>query len=635
MDEIITVGQKKYLLALSEIYPSVQSVCTEIISIQANLNLPKGTEHFMSDLHGEYEAFFHILNNCSGVIKEKVFACFKGRLSESECLNLCTLIYYPRERLEMLLKAGAVNACWYKRTLYSLIELTSRISSKYTRSKVRSAVPAEYSFIIDELLHAQPDEDDNQYIYHQRIIETVFELGIGADFIADMAELIKRLAVDRLHIVGDIYDRGARPDSIMDMLSSHHCVDIEWGNHDILWMGAACGSDVCICGVIRNCITYNNTEVLENGYGIPLRSLALFSEKLYPELTPLEAAQKVITLMMFKLEGQLISRHSEYKMDDKMLLHKIDFISRTIEIGDKIYDVSGDFPTIIEYAPYALTIEEERLLAELRKAFSESEKLHRHMKFLFDNGSLYRCHNGNLLFHGCIPLNENGSFVSMNFGGKNYSGREYFDYADKCVRKAYYENDSNLKDFMWFLWSAENSPLSGRLTKTFERAYLADESLWAEPVNPYFKLCNDESICCLILSEFGLDPDTAHIINGHTPVRVSDGESPVRGNGRLIVIDGGFCKLYQKTTGIAGYTLISNSHGMRIVSHQPFPGIDKVLEDNGDIHSNSAIFDVNKERFMAAHSDDGKRLRERLTDLLLLLKAYRSGIIKATEIIKR
>ncbi len=628
MDKTLSKDRLKFLNALAELYPTENAVCTEIINIEAKLNLPKGTEHFMSDLHGEYEAFYHIMNNCSGVIKEKVITCFGDRLSEQECLELCTIIYYPRERLEMLNKLGITNACWYKKTLYRLIELTSKISSKYTRPKVRDAVPAKYEFIIDELLHAQPDEDDNQYAYHERIIETLVELNLGVDFVADMAALIKRLAVDRLHIVGDIFDRGQRPDAIMDMLINHHCVDIEWGNHDILWMGAACGSDVCICGLIRNSITYNNIEVLEIGYGISLRSLALFAEKLYPDLTPLEASRKVISVMMFKLEGQLISRHPEYKMDKKMLLHKVDLINKTIEIDDKVYDVNSDFPTVAEFAPYMLSSEEDAVLNELRKAFVESEKLHRHMKFLFDKGSLYRCHNGNLLFHGCIPLDKDGNFISMEFGGKEYKGKAYFDFADKCVRKAYYNKGQNYKDFMWFLWCAQNSPLYGRTASVFEKTFINDKSLWDEPPNLYFTLYNDEDICKMILAEFGLDSETGHIINGHTPVRVSDGESPFRANGRVIIIDGGFCKVYQKTTGIAGYTLIANSHGMRIVSHEAFPGVEKVLEHNGDIYSVPMIFENNKVRHMVKHTDDGERLRERSKDLHDLLIAYRKGFIK-------
>mgnify|MGYP002715482736 CR=1 FL=1 len=628
MNKVFSKERQKYLTVLSELYPTENAVCTEIINIEAKLNLPKGTEHFMSDLHGEYEAFYHIMNNCSGVIKEKVFHCFGDRLSKQECLELCTIIYYPRERLKMLDKQGITNACWYKKILYRLIELASKISSKYTRPKVRDAIPEKYEFIIDELLHTQPDEDDNQYAYHERIIETLVELNLGIDFVADMAALIKKLAVDRLHIVGDIFDRGQRPDAIMDMLIGHHCVDIEWGNHDILWMGAACGSDVCICGLIRNSITYNNIEVLEMGYGISLRSLALFAEKLFPELTPLEASCKVISVMMFKLEGQLISRHPEYKMDSKMLLHKINLINKTIEINDKAYELNSEFPTVAEFAPYMLTADEEKVLIELRKAFAESEKLHRHMKFLFEKGSIYRCHNGNLLFHGCIPLDKDGNFISMHFGGKEYKGKEYFDFADKSVRKAYYDKAQDYKDLMWFLWCGQNSPLFGRTARTFERTFINDKSLWEEPANYYFSLYNDENICKMILKEFGLDPETAHIINGHTPVRVSDGESPVRANGRLIIIDGGFCKVYQKTTGIAGYTLIANSHGMRIVSHEAFPGAQRVLESYGDIYSVPAIFEENKVRHMVKNTDDGERLRERSADLHDLLYAYRKGLIK-------
>lgn len=622
--------QIKYLRLLSESYPTIQEVCTEIINLQAILNLPKGTEHFMSDLHGEYEAFYHILNNCSGVIREKMNQVLGERLSPEECSELCTLIYYPEEKLEYLKQEAKTNYKWYEETLYLLIELAKHLSSKYTRSKVRKALPKEYGYIIDELLHAQPDEDNNQFIYHKKIIETIITIENGDEFIIALVSLIKRLAVDYLHIVGDIFDRGSRADSIMDLLIQYHSVDFQWGNHDILWMGATAGSCACIARVVRNCLSYGNMEILENGYGISLRSLALFSERVYhdcPDST--SACLKAISIIMFKLEGQIIKRHSEYEMDSHLLLDKIDYDNRSILIDGNYYKLNDIFfPTIDPKAPYELTRAEQLVMDELRQAFYESERLHRHIEFLYSKGSMYRCFNGNLLFHGCIPMNLDGSFQKITLNGHVYSGRAYMEYADKLARRAYFEKENEeYLDFMWYLWCGEKSPVSGRNVRTFERMFIDDTSVWEEEKNAYYSLYQEESICIQILKEFGLEDEFSHIINGHTPVRVGKGESPVKANGKLIVIDGGFCKAYQKTTGIAGYTLIYNSHGMRIKSHQPFESIEQVLNKNKDIESSSDIFETENHRVMVKDTDNGKVIFEKIEDLKLLLTAYRQGIL--------
>ncbi len=618
----------KYLKLLAKSYPSVQSVCTEIINSQAILNLPKGTEHFMSDLHGEYEAFFHILNNCSGVIREKVRLLFGGVLSHKERSALCMLIYYPEEKLERLKKEKKLTKAWYKTTLMRLIELARLLSSKYTRSKVRKAIPEEYAYIIDELLHAQPDEDNNQLIYHQKIIDTLITIESGDGFIIALARLIKRLAVDHLHIVGDIFDRGPRPDAILDMLMALDSVDIEWGNHDILWMGAAAGSEACMAAVVRNCLAYDNMEVLESGYGISLRSLMLYAQQLYPAEKPEIAALREISIIMFKLEGQLIRRRPELKMDAHLLLDKVDLKRGSVMIGDTEYAMVN-FPakTIDPDAPYALNDAEAAFIAALKKAFLESERLQRHVRFLYAKGSMYRIHNGNLLFHGCVPLDQNGNFLEMRLGGKRYAGRAYMDYMDKVARKAYFQRDDFALDCMWFLWCGDASPLCGRQIKTFPRAYCLDQATWQEPQNPYYQYHTREETCIQILREFGLDNPSAHIINGHTPIKVSKGENPVKANGKLVVIDGGFCRAYQKTTGIAGYTLIYNSHGLRIMSHQPFTSIGEALDENKDIHSHSEIFETAPRRMMVSDCDNGKVIQEKIKDLELLLAAYRQGVL--------
>ena len=626
------MNDERYLELLAEKYPTEQAVSREIINLTAILSLPKGTEHFMSDLHGEYEAFCHILNNCSGVIREKVDLLFGETLSDFDREEICTLIYYPVEKLELVRKEGKNNEEWYRATLGKLIDIARLLSSKYTRSKVRKAMPKEYAYILDELIHVQKDEDDNQVVYHRNILDTLLELDNADEFIEVLAELIKRLAVDHLHIVGDIFDRGACADRIMDLLMQYHSLDIEWGNHDILWMGAAAGSKACIATVVRNNLKYNNTKILENSYGISLRNLALFAEKIYPSEEPMKAALKAISVMLFKLEGQVILRNPDYNMTDKLLLHKVNVEKQTVEIDGTEYAIKEEaFPTVnfdsgdMEDV-YQLSEEEEQVMEGLRMAFVNSIRLRQHIDFLYQRGSMYRIFNGNLLYHGCVPLDESGNLEGVAFGKKRYHGREYLDYAERIARRAW-SKDARQKDrdFMWYLWCGRKSPLSGRNIKTFERTYVLDENTWFEQSNPYYKFYHEEKVCNMILHEFGLYSERSHIINGHTPVRTSKGEHPVRANGKLLVIDGGFCKSYHKTTGIAGYTLIFNSHGIRIKSHQPFQSVYAALTENKDIESKSELVETEKERLMVRDTDDGKKIKEDIEGLKMLLRAYRSG----------
>lgn len=626
---------EKYLELLAEKYPTEQAVCREIINLKAILGLPKGTEHFMSDLHGEYEAFCHILNNCSGVIREKVDLLFEETLSDIDREEICTLIYYPVEKLEMMKKESRNNEEWYRVILGELIEIARLLSSKYTRSKVRKAMPDEYAYILDELIHVQKDEDDNQVAYHQNIIDTLLELDSADAFIEVLAALIKRLAVDHLHIVGDIFDRGPCADRIMDLLMNYHSLDIEWGNHDILWMGVAAGSEACIATVIRNNLKYHNIRILENSYGISLRDLTLFAEKLYPDTEPMEAALKAISVLLFKLEGQVILRNPDYQMTDKLLLHQVNVQNHTVCIAGTDYEICEEtFPTV-SFDPsnpevsYELTAEEKQVMEGLRMAFVGSVRLRQHMDFLYQKGSMYRIFNGNLIFHGCVPLDESGNLEGVVFHQKRYRGRDYLDYAERIARRAWSKDATQKElDFMWYLWCGRKSPLSGRNIKTFERTYVKDESTWHEASNPYYQYYEQEKICNMILHEFNLYSDRSHIINGHTPVRTSKGEHPVRANGRLMVIDGGFCKSYHKTTGIAGYTLIFNSHGIRIKSHQPFQSVYAALTENKDIESRSELVETERERLMVRNTDTGKKILEDIKGLKMLLQAYREGTME-------
>ena len=617
-------NNEKYLKLLSEKYPTEQSICREIINLNAILNLPKGTEHFMSDLHGEYDAFCHILNNCSGVIREKADLLWKSKLTQTERREICTLIYYPKEKLSLLHKEGRLTEEWYRMILNYLIEIAKLLSSKYTRSKVRKAMPEDFSYIIDELLHVQKDEDDNQVLYHQKILDTIIEIENADEFIIALAALIKRLAVDHLHIVGDIFDRGPSADKIMDLLTKYHSLDIEWGNHDILWMGAAAGNEACIANVVWNNLKYKNTEVLESGYGISLRSLVLFAENTYQNKDPMDAALKAISVILFKLEGATIKRHPEYEMQNRILLENINFEKGTVMLDGTEYRLNDtDFPTVNPNSPLTLTEQELTIMEELKASFLNSSRLQKHISFLYKKGSMYRIYNGNLLYHGCVLLDDNGNLDGITLNGTVYQGKKYLDYADQMARKAYFhKSNQDAVDFMWFLWGGSKSPLCGRTIKTFERTFLDDTTTWIEPNNPYYRFYEKEKICHMILHEFGLYSPTSHIINGHTPVRTTEGQQPIRAGGKLIVIDGGLCRNYHKTTGTAGYTLIYNSHGMRIKVHHPFESVYKALQENRDIVSDSQIVDTEKFRVFVKDTDDGKEILEDIADLQNLRKRY-------------
>ena len=622
----------KYLKLLAEKFPTKQSVYAKLIHLQAMGSLPKGIEHFMSDLHGEYELFFHILNNCSGVIKEKVDYVFGARLTDEEKAEFCTLIYYPKEKIEQIQNDRKNTPEWYRLNLSRMLEVAKLMSYKYPAAKVQSFIPKSYDTVISELLNTRPEADSAQFDYHKRLLNMIVQIDSAPDFIYAFAILIKRLAVDHLHIVGDFFDRGKRPDAILDKLLSYHSLDIQWGNHDALWMGAACGSEVCIATVVRNNLRYNNTDVLEKGYAISIRPLSLFASRIYPDENALKASEKAISTIMFKLEGQLIQRNPDFKMDSRLLLDKIDYASKYLKLGDKRYELSTAYmPTVDPKDPYKLSPEEENIIRDLKSFFMESEKLKRHVDFLYKKGSVYTCYNENLLFHACVPMNPDGTFKVISFNGEKYSGRAYMDFADKMARRAYNIGDQASLDFMYFLWCGLLSPLSGREFKTFERMMVEDESTWKEPADPYYDLIDDEDICEDILSEFGLDPQKGHIINGHVPVKVKKGETPVKAHGKAVIIDGGFCRAYHKKTGISGYTLVSNSRALRLLEHQNVADVREALRENKDIESVSETIELQNIHRTVADTDEGLAIQEEVTDLYNLLLAYQNGTLKPED----
>jgi len=643
-----TKEQLKILRLLAAEYPSISMAGATLVNLTAICNLPKGTEHFMSDLHGEAEAFEHILNNCSGVIREKVDTVFYRTMSAEERRSFCTLIYYPVEKLDELRTHGTLTDDWYRMTLYRLVDLSRSVASKYTRDKVRAALPEDFRYIIDELLHTSGEEHDKQ-AYYQNIISTVIAVGQAETFIMSLCHLIKRMAVDRLHVVGDIYDRGNHADRILDMLREHHNVDIQWGNHDIVWMGAAAGSPACVATVLNSALQYNTLAIVENTYGISLRDLIGFAQETYKDCTwfmprnpddayyvknrmdTLSKAHKAIAIIMFKLEGQMIRRHPEYGMEDRLVLNNIDYERNTITIGGEEYPLNdGHFPTIDPADPYALSAAEESLISSLTYAFRHSRVLRKHILFLYNNGSLYKLCNGNLLFHGCVPMTADGGFEAVKtFDGQVLSGRAYMDFCDKTARAAFYSGGQDELDFMYYLWCGRQSPLFGReKMTTFERYFVTDRKTWEEVKNPYYELVEQYAHASAILREFGLDPLTAHIINGHVPVRAAKGEHPVKANGRYIRIDGGFCRAYHDKTGIAGYTLIYSSRGLRLVSHSPFEGKDAAIRENRDILATTdVVFEMMPERRLVRDTDEGKGILDRMEDLYTLLEAYREGIV--------
>ena len=624
-------NREKVLRLMAEKYPTKEIVYEKIVYLRSQLMLPKGTEHFMSDLHGAYDSFFHILNNCSGVIKEKVDYCFGERMTEEDKAEFCTLIYYPREKVEQLAAEGKNTAIWYQQNLANLLELTKLMSWKFPASKVYSYIPKRYESVIVELMNTRPEQDEAQLFYYKQLIETIVEIGGGTDYIEAFSVLIKRLAVERIHIVGDFFDRGDRPDGILDLLMEHPSVDIQWGNHDVLWMGAALGSEVCIAGVIRNSLRYRNTDVLERGYGISLRPLSTFASRIYPDENPIKAAERAITMMMFKLEGALIRRNPDFRLEDRLLLDKIDFRSSYVTLGNgrRVELESAYFPTIDDGTDcYELTEEERHIIEDLRSYFLESKVLQRHVDYLYQRGSMYTRYNGNLLFHACVLLDEEGEFRTVTYKGKEYRGRAWMDFCEEKAREAWNAHTQEGLDFMYFLWCGLLAPTSGRSFTTFERSFIADESTWEEPSDPYFRLIKDERICEKILEEFDLDPKRGHIINGHVPVKVKKGESPLRAGGRALVIDGGFAAAFRAKTGISGYTLIYNSRGLRLLQHQQIASVRDALKENQDIESVSQTVELQSRQTIVRDTDRGAVIAAEIADLHELLRAYQSGHIK-------
>lgn len=636
-----------YLKLMSREYPTLESASSEIVNLMAICGLPKGTEYFFSDLHGEYEAFIHLLRSSSGIIREKIKETFGHIISEEDEIQLANLIYYPDRQIAKLKQEQNYTEDWQRIALYRLVQICKEVSSKYSRSKVRKKMPPEFAYAIDELLHVDYN-DDNKKVYYSEIIRSIIDTQMADSFIIALCRLIQNLTIDNLHIIGDIFDRGPRADIIMEELMQFHDVDIQWGNHDISWMGASTGNPACICNVLRIAISYNGFDVLEDGYGINIRPLSMFAAKVYNDdpcerfmprildqniydaVDPGLAAKmhKAIAVIQFKVEGQIIRRHPEYEMDSRILLTAIDYQRGTVVIEGKEYPMMDmEFPTIDPSDPLKLSEEEEELLHTLTLSFCHSALLHKHIKFLYSNGSMYKCCNSNLLYHGCIPMKEDGSFDEMAVNGKAYKGRALMDFIDKQVKKAYFLPDQDpekeaSRDFMWYLWSGAKSPVFGKDKMTiFEHYFVEDKEASRERMNPYYKLSVQEKYCDMILEEFGLTTTGSHIINGHVPVKIKDGETPIKAGGKLFIIDGGLSKAYQGKTGIAGYTLIFNSRHLALAEHKPF---DPKKESTPKV----SIVEKMRKRIMVADTDDGKELARRIEDLKELVAAYRKGALK-------
>ena len=645
------MSELKYLELLSKNFRNIAETSTEIINLEAILNLPKGTEHFLSDVHGEYEAFTHVLRNGSGSIRQKIEDIFGETLEEGEKKELATLIYYPEAKYDLEEKKNKNMEEWSRKNIYRLVKVCKKVSVKYTRSKVRKAMPKDFEYIIQELLYER-NEDESKKDYVDAIIDTIISIKYTKAFMKAMGELIRRLAIDRLHVVGDIYDRGPAPHLIMDCLQEYHDVDIQWGNHDLLWIGAGIGNKACIANVIRICSRYNNHDILEEAYGINLLPLATFAMKHYGKdpcrsFRPREGVDndliaqmhKAISIIQFKVEGIFAERNPQFEMEDKELLKNINYHKGTVTIGGKEYQLNdAHFPTVNPDNPLELTKEEVTLLNKLKHSFMNSEKLQRHLKFLLNKGSMYLKCNSNLLYHGCIPLNSEGELVEVNIDGINYKGKSYFDKIEAIIRESFFnwennEKDKRNRDFLWYLWCGKNSPLFGKdVMRTFERYFIDDKKIHKENKNPYYQFINKKEKCEMILREFGLNPETSHIINGHVPVKVKEGESPVKADGKLFMIDGGFSKAYRKTTGIAGYTLVYNSYGIKIISLAPFESQEKAIKEGADILSSTVVFDEIREITKVKDTDIGKELQRQIDDLKKLLISYRTGLIKQKEI---
>lgn len=644
-----------YLKSLSKQFPTIASAATEIINLQAILNLPKGTEHFLTDIHGEAEQFNHVLKNGSGSVRRKIDEEFGNTLSIKDKRSLATLIYYPEEKLDVVLQEEENIEDWYKITLHRLVQMTKRVASKYTRSKVRKALPKDFAYIIEEMI-TEKEEVQNKEAYYNEIINTIIRIDRAPDFIKALSLLIQRLVIDHLHIVGDIYDRGPGPDQIMETLSQYHSVDIQWGNHDIVWMGAASGHMACIANVIRMAARYGILDTIEEGYGINLIPLATFALETYKDtdcsvfnikyntdyntkdLDLDMKMHKAIAILQFKLEGQVIHRCPEFGMEDRLLLDKIDPEKKTVLVGGVEYAMKDmDFPTIDFSCPYKLTPEEEHVMERLQIAFLKSEKLQKHVRFLFSKGGLYKIHNSNLLYHGCVPMDEKGNFKKVNVYGKNYQGRALYDILDNYARKGYYSKDKMEKqrgqDILWYIWAGPNSPVFGKdKMATFERYFIKEKEPHKETKNDYYRLYNQEETLNKILKEFGLNEETSHIINGHVPVEQKKGETPIKCGGKLLVIDGGFSKAYQGKTGIAGYTLVANSHGMYLVAHNPFCSKEEAVLNETDIVSDFIKVETSTERLNVADTDIGEEIKESIRQLENLLQAYQEGTLVETGV---
>ena len=647
----------RYLELLSQSFPTIAAASKEIINLEAILNLPKGTEHFLADLHGEYEAFNHVLRNASGAIKRKVNEIFGNTLREAEKKELCTLIYYPEQKLIRVKESEEDMNDWYVITLNQLVSVCQNVSSKYTRSKVRKALPEEFSYIIQELLH-ESSTTQNKQAYINVIISTIIETDRADDFIIALCNLIQRLTIDSLHILGDIFDRGPGPHIIMDTLCNYHNFDIQWGNHDILWMGAASGNKCSIANVLRLAMRYGNQPALEDGYGINLLPLATFAMETYADdpctqfypkeydaqysdktLRMIAQMHKAISIIQFKLEAEIIRRRPEFEMEDRLLLHHIDFEKKVLRLNDKEYEMRDCLmPTVNPADPYKLTPEEEDVINKLHDSFTRSEKLRKHMKCLFRYGCMYNVCNSNLLFHASMPLNEDGSLKEVSIGDRKYKGKELLNKVGQLIRTAYFaDKDNEEKDFavdyVWYLWCGKNSPAFDKSKMaTFERYFLTDKSTHKEIKGYYYSKRDDEAVCDMILDEFNVKGEHRHIINGHVPVKAVQGEKPIKANGKLMVIDGGFSKAYQPETGIAGYTLVYHSRGFQLVQHEPFTSTQAAIEQGKDIKSTTQIVELSTQRMMVKDTDKGEELKIQIEDLKKLLIAYRTGILKEKAI---
>lgn len=649
----------RYLELLSHNFPTIAAASTEIINLEAIMNLPKGTEHFLADLHGENEAFQHVLRNASGAIKRKVNEIFGNTLRESEKKEICTLIYYPEQKLQLVKEVETDLVDWYIITLNQLVKICQNVSSKYTRSKVRKALPKEFSYIIQELLH-ESSMDPNKQAYINVIISTIIDTYRADDFIVAMCNLIQRLTIDSLHILGDIFDRGPGPHIIMDTLCNYHHFDIQWGNHDILWMGAASGNNCCIANVLRLAMRYGNLSALEDGYGINLLPLATFAMETYANdpctyfipnidqtVSPyndktirlIAQMHKAICIIQFKLEAEIIKRRPEFEMEDRLLLHHIDYANQTITINNKKYPLrDGLFPTIDPENPYKLSDEEKDIVQKLHNSFTRSEKLRKHMKCLFQYGCMYTVCNSNLLFHASMPLNEDGSLKEIDILGEKYKGESLLKRIGQLIRTAYFaENENEEKnfaiDYVWYLWCGKNSPAFDKSKMaTFERYFIDDKETHVEQKGAYYILRDREDICDMILNEFGVEGEHRHIINGHVPVKAMKGEKPIKANGKLMVIDGGFSKAYHSETGIAGYTLVYHSRGFQLVQHEPFTSTQRAIEEGLDIKSTTQIVEMSTKRMMVKDTDKGKELAIQIKDLKKLLIGYRTGIVKEKSV---